>query len=141
LLFPIFYTLLGGRTSEFQCGTEVFSDRLMDLEELAWPHFERDEPHLMSPEIDEILELAGVAGPQSKRTRGALLEAMRKAAERRIACVTENKRRRYYGHAASLAATCVEVDPSSGTSAWMAKLRHEYRRYTALQRELSRWEK
>ncbi len=61
---------------------------------------------------------------------------MRKAAEKRIAGVIQNKRRRHYGYAAGLALTCVRIDPG-GSGAWMAKIRSEYKRYRALQRELA----
>jgi hypothetical protein len=62
--------------------------------------------------------------------------AMRKAAEKRIAGVTEKKRRRYYGHAASLALVCAQLDRTADGMQWFADIRDEYRRYPALQREL-----
>ena len=138
LLFPLFHGLLGGKDSEVRGPTERFLDREMDLDELEWAMSERDEPRLVSPEVDEIRKLAGLARPKSDKTRAAVLKAMRKAAEKRIAGVTKNKRRRYYGHAASLAAACVAVAPTPETTAWMANIRDEYRRYPALQRELAR---
>jgi hypothetical protein len=61
---------------------------------------------------------------------------MHKAAEKRIKGVTENKRRRHYGHAASLALACAQIDNSTETTEWLANIRDEYRRYPALQREL-----
>ena len=63
---------------------------------------------------------------------------MRTAAENRIHGVTENKRRRTYAHAASLAAVCVALDPTRETTEWMASIRRQYRRYPALQREFKR---
>jgi hypothetical protein len=112
----------------------------MDPDEFAWTASERDEPRLASPEVDGILKVAGVAGPKNAKTRTAVLKTMRKAAEKRIAGVIKNKRRRYYGHAASLAKACVAVDPTPETAAWMATIRNTYRRYPALQRELARHE-
>jgi hypothetical protein len=88
------------------------------------------------PEIASLVDLAGVTAPEGEMSRATVLGAMRKAAEKRIAAVTENKRRRHYEHAAALALTCVRIDPS-GSSAWMARIRSEYNRYPALQRELA----
>ena len=60
---------------------------------------------------------------------------MRIAAEKRIAGVTANKRRRLYGHAAALALACAQVDGSTTGTNWLEEIRKEYRRYPALQRE------
>jgi hypothetical protein len=87
--------------------------------------------------VAALLELANVATPNVAKSRAAVIKAMRKAAERRIAGVTENKRRRHYGHAASLALACVQIDASAEAAGWLAAIRDEYRRYPALQRELS----
>jgi hypothetical protein len=67
--------------------------------------------------------------------RKAVLEAMRKAAEKRLAGVAENKRRRHYGHAALLVGACSAVDPDSAAADWVAAVRAMYSRYPALQRE------
>jgi hypothetical protein len=65
-----------------------------------------------------------------------MLNSMRTAAEKRIAGVTENKRRRHYGHAASLALACAQVDGTAVGTKWLEGIRDAYRRYPALQREL-----
>lgn len=57
--------------------------------------------------------------------------------ERRLAGVTENKRRRRYGHAAELVAICQALDPTPDTDRWVSGIRAEYRRYAALQQELA----
>lgn len=93
------------------------------------------EPRLETPEIASLVDLADAAASVGGTDRAVMLNAMRKAAEKRIASVTENKRRRHYEHAAALALTCVKIDPS-GSSAWMAKIRSAYSRYPALQHEL-----
>jgi hypothetical protein len=67
-----------------------------------------------------------------------MLAAMRKAAESRLAGVTDQKRRRHYGHAAELVAVCVACDPSPPTAGWVASIRTEYRRFPALRDELDR---
>ena len=126
LIFPLFASALAGG---------AWATDLGDDEEERVPSWERDRSGLEAPRIDEIIECAGVAPVGEGRARTAMLSAMRKAAEKRIRGVTENKRRRYYGHAASLALECVRSAPTPESRAWLAALRHGYRRYPALQRE------
>ena len=127
-LFPIFHTLLRGAEPI----TEVTPD--LDEQDLV---FNCDGPRLETPKIGALLDQAGIDPPADCTTRAAVLEAMRKAAARRIEGVTENKRRRYYAHAASLALACVRVDGWLEAVSWLAVIRNQYRRYTALQREFA----
>jgi hypothetical protein len=129
LIFPLFCGLLGG--------IELTTEDLRDIDETNFM-FAQDEPCLATPEIAEIVTLAGgITGLQQRKSRAAALSAMRAAAEKRIAGVTANKRRRHYGHAASLALACMQVDPTPDSASWLAALRDEYSRYPALQRELA----
>ena len=98
----------------------------------------RDEPRLATPTVAAIIDLAGIAQPPTPPARKAMLDALRQAAQKRLAGVTERKRRRYYGHAAELVAVCQRLDPVPETNRWVAALRADYRRYPALQRELAR---
>ena len=129
LLFPLFCSLLGDVA--LSIGVDCDFDELDSMSA-------RDEQGLDTPEVAVLVQLAGVAAPTDSRTRTAVLKAMRKAAEKRIEGVTENKRRRHYGHAASLALARAQVDASPETAAWLAAIRDEYRRYPALQREFAR---
>ncbi|MEO8183589.1 MAG: hypothetical protein ABI895_32560 [Deltaproteobacteria bacterium] len=95
----------------------------------------RDEPRLVTPEIAGLIAMADVAVPDNGTARAGMVAAMRKAAEKRIEGVTENKRRRHYEHAAALALTCARIDPEESTT-WLANICSEYRQYPALQREL-----
>lgn len=63
---------------------------------------------------------------------------MKKAVESRVAAVTEQKRRRHYGHAAELVATCVACDKTDETKRWAAALQAEYKRFPALRDEFER---
>jgi len=63
---------------------------------------------------------------------------MRKAAESRLAGVTEQKRRRHYGHAAQLVAACVACDSSPDAARWLTSIKAEHRRFPALRAELDR---
>jgi hypothetical protein len=128
----------------------TFLDPLQEIERVAvepLPDFDvflpqwralMDEPCLPNPSVDEIMALAGLEDVKSDAERAGLIQAMQEAALKRIEGVAENKRRRYYGHAAYLAAACAAVDKSRGMSEWIAEIRSRYRRLPALQRELDR---
>ena len=127
LLFPLFISLLGG--------IELPGEPARDDDELSLLS-DRDKPRLVTPEVADLIRLAGIQAPTESATRAAVIKSMRTAAEKRIAGVTENKRRRHYGHAASLALACAQVDSSTAGTKWLDGIRDEYRRYPALQREL-----
>jgi hypothetical protein len=142
LLFPIFCRLLGDRSSYLGCESQhpdTPDNHIMDIDELKPSSLNRDEPCLPNPSIDEILDFAGLDAVKSEDERSSLIRAMQKATRKRIEGVTQNKRLRHYGHAASLAAACAAVDKSPGMSGWIAEIRSEYRRYPALQREFDRY--
>jgi hypothetical protein len=129
LAFPLFGILLGG--------VEFSTWLSPDFDEPS-PLSEGDRPRLRTREPSALLEMAGLGAVTDVKTRAAVLDAMRTAAEKRIEGVTENKRRTHYARAAALALACVELDDSSGSGAWLAAIRDNYRRYPALQRELGR---
>jgi hypothetical protein len=112
----------------------------MDIEELELMTADDDDeqPCLAAPEVDQILRQAGIDGPPNAADWSGAPAAMRKAAARRLAGVTEQKRRSHYGHAADLVAACVGCDPSGETARWVVPLRAEYRRLPALRAELDR---
>jgi hypothetical protein len=138
LLFPLFEALLrGAKASELMSTTG-----------------EVDEPRLAAPEVDEILRHAGVdcipdaaapmkaagaeRGAATAAAKGAVLAAMRRAAESRLAGVTEHKRRGHYRHAALLVASCQACDPSPEAAGWVRSIKTGYRRFPALRNELDR---
>jgi len=113
-------------------------DREIEIEEIGNFGAERDEPHLATPELADVLRRAGVEPVADTKLRKAVLAAMRKAAEKRIAGVIEEKRRRHYDHAASLVAACVAADRSRESARWAAAIREERRRFPAFRAELDR---
>ncbi|MEN0064118.1 MAG: hypothetical protein AAGA48_18345 [Myxococcota bacterium] len=129
LLFPLFVGLLGTGDVEEWFVEEDESEA--PLARLRDP----DAPQLGTPPLVVLLEVAGVAQPDDLATRSKIFSALRCAAEQRLVGVTENKRRRHYGHAALLAIACARVDGSPEGGAWLARLRDRYRRFSALQRE------
>jgi len=65
--------------------------------------------------------------------------AMRIAAERRVEGILGNSRRRHYGHAALLVASCLAFAPKGRAvelSTWYADLRQRYVRRSAFRQEL-----
>lgn len=130
LVFPVFVALLGGDEVSIQLprSYDDLSERIVD-----------DRPRLRTPDIDALLLLADVKAHDESSVRAAMIHAMREAAEKRVQAVTGSKRRRHYGHAASLAVHCARVDGSpagkAAGKAWLRDLIDEYRRYPALQRE------
>ena len=71
------------------------------------------------PKVESLFEQAGVDVMVDAKTRSIILAAMKKAAEKRIAGVTEMKRRNYYGHAAKLVASCIACDRTRETMQWV----------------------
>lgn len=138
LLFPLFALLLGGSHKPARRDLEAMSHRGVDLDELEAMTVAPEEPRLATPETDALLALTGVASISDVTSRRAVLAAMKKSAESRVAGVTEQKRRRHYGHAAELVATCVACDKTGETTRWAAALQAEYRRFPALRDELER---
>lgn len=131
LLFPLFQNLLAETPA-----TGSFAKGGMNTDPLEWMNSDSDQVSLATPGVDELLEIAGIHEQPEISVREALLEAMRRAAENRLAGVVENKRRRHYGHGARLVATCAALGSSTEASDWVAKIRARYRRYPALRREL-----
>ena len=110
----------------------------MGTEELEAMIGEEDEPRLAAPEVERILQQAGINGIPDAGVRGAVLAAMRKAAAKRLAGVTGQKRRRHYSRAAQLFAACVACDESPEAARWLSTIRTEHRRFPALRAELHR---
>ena len=110
----------------------------MGIDELELMTGDNDEPRLSTRAIEQILRTAGIDAIPKAEAMGAVLVAMRKAAENRLAGVTDQKRRRHYGHAAELVAVCLGSDRSPATARWVESVRTEYQRFPALRAELDR---
>jgi hypothetical protein len=138
LLFPLFAQILGGALKRARSDLDPMLHRGADLDELEAVTADPEEPRLATPEVDALIALAGVASISDASSRRAVLAAMKKAAENRVAGVTAQKRRRHYGHAAELVATCVGCDKTGETTRWAAALTAEYKRFPALRDDLER---
>ena len=131
LLFSLFQNLLDKTPA-----ASSFAGSEIDADSLEWMNSDGDQVSLATPGVDKVLEIAGINEEPEIAVRRALLEAMRRAAENRLAGLIENKRRRHYGHGAQLVATCAALGSSTEANDWVAKIRTRYRRYPALRREL-----
>jgi hypothetical protein len=136
LLFSLFCRLLGNQAAV--AGQDAATDAASRVGTVVHELLRRlDNDLLVTPPLEEIIEIAGI-GTVPAADRSEVIKALRTTAENRIAGVTKHKRRRFYGHAASLAASCMAIDPSPESAEWMATLRTKYRRYSTLQREFKR---
>ncbi|MEM1414203.1 MAG: hypothetical protein AAGH15_04855 [Myxococcota bacterium] len=92
-------------------------------------------PRLDTPNLAALFALAAPPMPDPA-VEPRMIEAMRSVAERRVEALTREKRRRHYGHAASLLARSARVGSAAAGEAWLAKTMSPYRRFSALRREL-----
>ncbi|MEW6220811.1 MAG: hypothetical protein AB1634_14940 [Thermodesulfobacteriota bacterium] len=133
-LFPVFQRILtggpAGDAGPWMPLWEGFEG------EPGWSADDIDEPQLATPSALEVLRRAGAAEAPDGQARAAILEAMRQAAEQRLAGATGAKKRTVYGQAADLVLVCAALDRSSAGARWLADLRARYRRYPALRAEL-----
>jgi hypothetical protein len=143
VLFPLFAVLLANGTPR-----KVSDTLLADLEStcrdpldaLSADDIER-RPKLASPSIVALIEAGLSSLSMGEADRDAMLAAMRVAAEKRVEGILGHSRRRHYGHAAMLAASCLALASANrreDVSTWLADLRQTYKRRHAFREELRR---
>jgi len=143
VLFPLFAVLLANgtpRTVSDALLAELESTSRDPLEVFSDDDVER-RPKLATPSISALAHDLCSSIELDQTDREAMLGAMRIAAERRIEGILSNSRRRHYGHAAMLAASCLARAPTErhkDLSAWMVGLRQTYSRRHAFREELTR---
>ena len=123
VLFPLFAQLLGGKPP---ADPPNFRPRVVD---------QQAEPSLATPQENDLYKLVGVIAPAKQTTRITMAKAMRTAAQKRAALITAKKHRHFYPHVASLIASCAVLNDTADNSAWVAAVRANYSRFSALQRE------
>ncbi|MDP3273891.1 MAG: hypothetical protein Q8Q09_01765 [Deltaproteobacteria bacterium] len=136
LLFPLFARLLGGSQKPTRQDEDTMFHHARVLDEIDVMTADPETPRLTTPAVDALLEAMGVTSISEVAARATVLAAMKQAAQRRVAGVTEQKRRSQYGHAAELVATCVASDKTGETTRWAVGLEAEYKRFPSLRREL-----
>jgi hypothetical protein len=131
LLFAFFIERLGGARKLTWTGIDA---AVTDgFEALLDDH---DGPRLASPRISEIIARVGGVTMGSPDERRIVLEAMKQAAEKRIASVTADKHRSRYAQAAGLVAGCVACDESGESARWAMGIKLEYRRFPSFRQAL-----
>ena len=143
VLFPSFALLLANRTSR-SVPDALLADldsRCRDPLEVLSPDDVERRPKLGTPSIVTLVQ--GVS-PTITFVEGdlrSMVDSMRVAAERRVEGILGRSRRRLYGHAALLVASCVALAPAGGgkdLAAWLIGLRQQYSRRHAFKEELRR---
>ena len=110
------------------------------LEVLSHDDVER-RPKLGTPSIATLIQGVSSTITFVEENLRSMVDSMCVAAERRVEGILGNSRRRQYGHAAMLVASCVALAPAGGgkdLSAWMMGLRRTYSRRHAFREELRR---
>lgn len=99
------------------------------------------KPALATPSIVALIHEARPSIKMADADRDVAITTMRVAAEKRVEGILGNSRRRHYGHAALLVASCLAFAPTSREAAlskWVADLRQQYSRRSAFREELTR---
>lgn len=143
VLFPSFALLLALRTSR-----SVPDALLADLDstigdplEVLSPDDVELRPKLGTPSIVTLIQGVSSTIAFGEENLRLMVDSMCVAAERRVEGILGSSRRRQYGHAAMLVASCVALAPAGGgkdLSAWMMGLRQTYSRRHAFREELRR---
>ena len=139
MLFPSFAVLLANRTSR-----RVSETLLAELESTCRDPLEvlslmtpGARPRLGTPSIVALIQDVSSSMALADKDRDAMIDAMRIAAEKRVEGILGNSRRRHYGHAAMLAASCVAIAPTDrgkDVSGWLAGLRANVQATSRVQR-------
>jgi hypothetical protein len=120
--------------SEFEAAAhdpvEIFSDEVTE-----------SKPKLATPSISALIQDLRPGVRLAAPDRDAAIDAMRVTAEKRVEGILSHSRRRHYGHAALLVASCVASAPAGreqDLAKWAADVRQQYWRRHAFREELTR---
>ena len=139
-MFPSFALLLARRTSRSVPDAllaDLDSTCRDPLEALSPDDVER-RPKLGTPSIARLIQGVSSAMTFTEQDLRSMVDSMCVAAERRVEGIPGHSRRRRYGHAAMLVASCVALVPTGNgkdLSAWMMGLRQTYSRRHAFREE------
>jgi hypothetical protein len=143
VLFPSFAVLLAHRTSR-----RVSDTLLADLESTCRAPFEalssddvERRPKLGTPSIAALIQDVSSTITFVEEDLKSMVDSMCVAAERRVEGILGSSRRRHYGHAAMLVASCAALAPADrhrDLSAWMVGFHNRYPRRHAFREELRR---
>lgn len=111
--------------------TVITFDTLSD-----WENKFNGVPQLHQATVEDIVALSGIRESKNPVDEKALLKELKKIASKRAKGVLGKQRRNHYHHVAWLMTVCLRLDNSATTVRWYEKLKAEYKRYPAFQREL-----
>ena len=140
VVFPLLAVLLANETTRKISDallTELESTGRDPVESFAEDHAET-KPKLATPSIVALVQDLRPSVRMTAAERNVSIGAMRVAAEKRVEGIRGNSRRRHYGHAALLVASCLAVapkGPEAGLSQWVSELRQRYSRRSAFREE------
>jgi len=143
LVFPLLAVLLANGTAR-----KVSDTLLAELESTcrdlraAFSDEDADaKPTLPTPSIVALIHDVRASITVTGADRAVAIGAMRVAADKRVEGILGNSRRRHYGHAALLVASCLAFAPKSceaQISTWYMELRQQHLRRSAFRQELTR---
>jgi hypothetical protein len=139
-MFPLLAMLLSNVPIGDMLVTELEGAGRDPLESFAMTE-EKHKPKLATPSMVALIQGARPGVALTDADRDAAIDAMRIAAEKRVDGILGNSRRRHYGHAALLVASCVAFAPKSRAAEilrWATDLRQQYWRRHAFREELAR---
>jgi hypothetical protein len=139
LLFPLLAALLSNRPIGDALMTELEATGRDPLESFALT--DEDRPTLTTPSIAMLIQSTRSSIALTDPDRDTAIDAMRVAADKRVEGILGNSRRRHYGHAALLVASCVAYAPKRRAAeflGWAEELRQQYWRRHAFRDELAR---
>jgi hypothetical protein len=139
-LFPALAALLSKRNVD----KALLAELDVTDHDLLEPFAEGDDasrPRLPTPSVMALIQRTRPRTPLTDSHANAAIDAMRIAAEKRVLGILEKSRRRHYGHAALLVASCVAYAPKRRTVElvkWAVGLDEQFRRRHAFRAELAR---
>lgn len=138
-LFPLFAMVLSRGTIGDALVEEMDATGCDPLDSM----FETDEghrPRLATPSVIAVIQHARSGLVLSDADADAAIDAMRVAAEKRVEGILGHSRRRHYGHAALLVASCQAFVPTrceAEVSKWVEDMQQRYSRRSAFRAELA----
>ena len=143
VLFSLLATLLANGTPRKVSDTLLANLESASRDPLGTfsPDDDEGRPRLVTPSIVGLIQDIRSSVTLDEADRDVMIRAMRLAAEKRMDGILGNSRRRHYGHAAMLAASCRALAPrgrETELSAWIEGLRQTYSHRHAFRQELTR---
>lgn len=139
-VFPLLAMLLSKRAIGDALTAELDAPARDLWESTALADDER-KPTLRTPSAGAFAGAARSSLTVSAADADTAIKAMRTAAEKRVEGILGNSRRRHYGHAALLVASCVACAPKgqhAEVARWAGEIRQRYWRRHAFRQELAK---